>query len=238
MDQVNSFEKKYVIGNKTYIVYVHEDVKYIKPEKGEEVVKYDDFIKTEWRTWINEKGGTSTDVPKSTFFIPLKLTKVIGPANLISIAEKGFIATKENVALMGFSKGTVYATRDMHILGVWLGRTSEVGEQFLEEDEGSVILFVEVSELFRDMFMRDSHAVLYGDNDKSGSTVVCFAPIPPECLYIELPENVVNPIKEKFGSAKNLTSGYQQLNKLGKNLKLVSDALISKAKTTKKEDDD
>src|ERR1700678_496289 len=98
IEEVNSFDKKYVIGTTTYVVFVHEDVKYIKPEKGGDAVKYDDFIKTEWRTWIKEKGSTSTDVPKSTFSIPVKLTKVIGPANLISIAEKGFIATKQNVA--------------------------------------------------------------------------------------------------------------------------------------------
>jgi hypothetical protein len=163
----------------------------------------------------------------------LKLTKVIHPKNLISIFDKGFVISKEHVALMGFSKGTQYAPRDMHIMGVWLGKTSDVGEQFVEEDdEGYVTLYVQFSELFRDMFMRDSHAVLYdGDEkDKVGSTVICFAPIPPEYLYIDLSEAIVTPITDKFPSASGLKPGYQSLKGLAKYLKLVSDELNKKAK--------
>jgi hypothetical protein len=231
VEDVVSSGTEYVIDKKKYLVFVKENVKYVKPAGGE-VVKYDDFIKLEWRTWIKEKGGTRTDVPKSTSSIPLTLTKVIHPNNLISIYDNGFVIKKENIALLGFSKGTQYATRDMYIMGAWLGKSSDVGEQFLDEDEGYVTIFVQVSELFRDLYMRDSYAVLYDGNEAEtvGNTVVCFAQIPVEYLYIDLPDKIVNPIKENFSSAKNLKSGYQPLKGLGMNLKLVSAELIKNVK--------
>jgi hypothetical protein len=231
MEAVESSGTEYVINKVKYLVFVKEDVKYVKPEGGD-VVKYDDFIKLEWRTFIKDKGGTRTDVPKSTASIPLKLTKVIHPKNLISIYDNGFMIKKENIALLGFSRGTQYVNRDLYIMGAWLGKSSDIGEQFLDDDEGFVTIWVEFSELFRDMFMRDSYAVLYDGDEKEkvGSTVICFAPIPAEYLYIDLPDKIVNPIKEKYSSASDLKSGYQRLRGLGKNLKLVSDELIKNAK--------
>jgi hypothetical protein len=228
MDDVKSFQTTYMIGKNTYVVFVKDDVKYIRPENSLQAVTYDDFIKQqEWRTWIKDTPGTCRDFPKSTASIPLKLTKVIDPKNLVSIHDNGFTVTKFNIAMMGFSKGTQYASRDMHIFGVWLGKNAEVGEQFLEEDEGHVTLHVEVSELFRDMYMRDSYAVLYGKQEEVGSTVICFTPIPADYLYINLPEELVSKITE-IPSAKGLKSGYQRLTGLGRNLTIVAKSLTKK----------
>lgn len=67
MDDAKSFETTYMIGKNTYVVFVKDDVKYIRPEHSLQAVTYDDFIKQqEWRTWIKDTPGTCTDFPKST----------------------------------------------------------------------------------------------------------------------------------------------------------------------------
>ena len=108
-----------------------------------------------------------------------------------------------------------------------------LGARFVDEDEGYITIWVEVGQRTVPGHVHARlDAVLYdGDKkDKVGNTVVCFAPIPIECLYIDLPENIVNPIKDKFLSASGLKPGYQPLNGLGRNLTLVSRELNKYAK--------
>jgi hypothetical protein len=166
-------------------------------------VPFADFPRQEWRTWAapksnTEGGGTTarrTDVPGSTADVPTTLYKRVNVEHVDSIAREGLATTAERVVFHGYSAGTPYLARDVALLAVWLSTDGQPGES-MQPDKGAWIdLSVDVSPMFRELFLRDVRAVLHGSDTTNSNTVLSFAPIPPTRIFLTTPEHVVERAK-------------------------------------------
>jgi hypothetical protein len=163
-----------------------------------------------WRTYVKGSGdygevtrAERTDVPASTAALPLEYTKRVKAEHLDSIARLGLLATADGVVFHGYSKGTPFATRDVYLLAVWLGKDGTPGAS-MQPDDGAVYaeLKIKVSKEFRDRYLRDIRAVLWADDTGSGNTVLSFASIPAASIYLTLTGGTAARVKEIDRSAK------------------------------------
>jgi hypothetical protein len=242
---------RYTVDGATYIVYD-------KPEGGgtwvyhtgtQAETAYDSFIKRPWRTYVKGTGdytqpvrGERSDVPASTAGLPLEYTKRVKAEHMMSIADAGLLATTEGVVFHGYSAGTPYATRDVYLLAVWLGKDQSPGVAMQPQDgKPYVNLKIRVSRLFRDMYLRDIRAILHADDEGSGNTVLSFASIPAASITYNVAEDVVELVKQTYSSSR-LAVGEQALPTLKRDLKAIANALAvlgeKDTKGKKKGDDD
>jgi hypothetical protein len=225
---------RYTVDGVTYIVYD-------KPDGGGTWVyhtgthaetAYGDFVKKPWRTYVKGIGdyaepvrGERSDVPASTARLPLEYTKRVKAEHMMSIADLGLLATAAGVVFHGYSAGTPYATRDVYLLAVWLGKDQSPGVAMQPQDgKPYVNLKITLSRLFRDMYLRDIRAVLHADNEGSGNTVLSFASIPAASITYTVPEEVVKLVKQSYGSSR-LVAGEQALPGLKRDLKAIVEGL-------------
>jgi hypothetical protein len=173
-----------------------------------------DFPRQEWRTWASprtatEGGGTTTrrtDVPASTASIPTTLYKRVNVAHLDSIAQEGLATTAGRVIFHGYSAGTPYMARDTELLAVWLSTDGQPGES-MQPDKGAWLdLSVDVSPMFRELFLRDVRAVLHGSDTTNSNTALSFAPIAPARIFLATPEHVVQRAKKLSSNCRLQTA--------------------------------
>lgn len=239
---------QYSIGGTDYIVYTKDDGsgKWVFNCTSGESVGYATFTGRTWRTYL-KKGmsdkaevvrGERTDVPASTATLPLEYTKRVKAAHMDSISRTGLQATSDGVVFHGYSAGTPYAVRDVYLLAVWLGKDGAPGMAMQPQDgEAYINLTVRVPELFRDMYLRDIQAVLHGDDTGSGNTALSFASIPASNIYFYVTGPVVAAVQKKAKSSK-LVEGMQALPALNRDIKLIAEYFMEKAKEGKEKEKD
>jgi hypothetical protein len=173
-----------------------------------------------WRTWVGDPNnpglgvqGVRTDVPPSTAKIPLELYKRVNVDHLESIGRTGLESTLEGVLFHGYSKGTPYANRDAYLLAVWLGTSTTPGESMQPSVGAFTDLTIRVSQSFRDAHLRDANAVRGRDDETSSGTVLSFATIPPDRIFLTISEKQLTSLKERDRNTR-LKAGEVPLSKI------------------------
>ncbi|MBX7224308.1 MAG: hypothetical protein K1Y36_30615 [Blastocatellia bacterium] len=155
-----------------------------------------------WRVWhqVGEVGGYATErngVPESTKEIPKRLYHVTNYSALPSIRKNGldpnYVNTKSGLNVE-VGENLKYRVRDAALKAVYMGTSNDPGllmssEEALEKG-GKVTLMIKVSRAFAMAHFRDSYATGSAneiDDTRSGNTVLSFAKIPPEDIFIEDP---------------------------------------------------
>ncbi|WP_439657619.1 hypothetical protein ACSHWB_35235 [Lentzea sp. HUAS TT2] len=156
------------------------------------VTGYREFVTAQkWRRFRpgnRDSVDVVSEVPESTYQLPLEYFKLVPVKHVQSIAKSGLEGSASRVRL-GLSSGNQeYAKRDS-LLGAatWLGTTTVVGESMQEEGSPPVLnLRIVVPEAFRDAYLRDSQAVLLGNSTKVGDTAISFSPVPARYLTLDI----------------------------------------------------
>lgn len=211
-------------------------VRLVHPLDGGEDVAFEKFPAQRWRSWTgNSESGVGdttvhTEVPESTASIPTTLIKRVNVEHLDSIAGGGLASTPDRIVFQGYSKGTPYWSRDVAIAGVWFSTDGSAGESMQPTKGAWIDLRIEISSMFRDLFLRDVMAVLHASMVKTSKTVISFAPIPKESIHLVLSEKLFNSVKVVDDKTR-LKVGQQQLCRVGlADLKGLIKAMASGAK--------
>jgi hypothetical protein len=223
-------------GKQYQLVTEESGARIVHPVKGGGDIPFAEFPAQEWRSWTgNSETGigetqTYTEVPASTASIPTTFIKRVNVEHLNGIATEGLASTPDRIVFQGYSKGTPYMTRDLAIGGVWFSTDGKAGESMQPTKGTWIDLQVDVSPMFRDLFLRDVMAVLHGSTVKTSTTAISFAPIPKESIFLVLSQKLFDSVKEVDGGTR-LKTGRQQLSRVSlADIKGLIKAMTSGAK--------
>lgn len=232
-------DEEFALGPKKFFVLIKkavsagEEAKYVHDAAANTNTPYSKWIAHPWRTWqgdVQEGSGvttTRTDRPASTDKIPLTLYKRVNVKQLESISQTGLESTLGRILYGGYSKGSVYLYRDTALAAVWLGKTTTPGESMQPGDGSYVDLTIKVGTAFRDAYLRDVYAVLHGDDNREGDSVLSFAPIPPNLLFLPVSAEMLAAIAQK-GDRTRLGPGDNQMSRIeAPDIRKIRDLLSS-----------